>query len=87
MEHLVEALTSIVNKNLGEQAIKKFMDLQVQNGRGVSKQADGFKRAVGDILPETFSIKAVCKCSGVDKEVIVKTTQIKDLLAIFFILA
>ena len=87
MEHLVEALTSIVNKNSGEQAIQKYMDLQVQSRKGVSKQADGFKRAVGDILPETFSIKAVCKCSGENREVIVKTTQIKDLLAIFVILA
>ena len=53
MGHLLEALTSIINKNSGEQAIKRYLDLQVQSGKGVSKQADGFKRAVGDILPET----------------------------------
>ena len=87
MAHLVEALTSIVNKNSGEQAIKKFFDLQVQSGRGVSKQADGFKEAIGDILLETFSIKTVCNCTGVDQEVVVKAAQIKDLLAIFVILA
>ena len=59
----------------------------MQSGRGVSKQADGFEEAIGDILPETFSIKTICNCSGMDHEVVVKAAQFKDLLAIFVILA
>ena len=43
MAHIEAALTSIINKNSCESAIKAFLDLQVQHGRAVSKQADGFK--------------------------------------------
>ena len=88
MAHLEAALTSIINKNSCEAAIKQFLDLQVQHGRGVYKQADGFKEAIGDIIPETFSIKTANMCScGKTEEIVVKAAQFKDLLAIFIILA
>ena len=73
MTHVLEALSSIINKNSGEQAIKKFLELRVLNDKGVSKQVDGYRRLAGDILPEKLSIKATCNCKGVAKDVVVQT--------------
>ena len=93
MAHVEKALNSIIDKNASESAIKIFLDLQVQNGRAVSKQADLFKEAIGDIIPETFSIKTphACGCincgCGVSEDIVVKAAQFKDLLAIFIVLA
>ena len=88
MAHIDAALTSIINKNSCEAAIKVFLDLQVQHGRAVTKQADGFKEALGDIIPETFSIKNPNMCSfGKTEDIVVKAAQFRDLLAIFIILA
>ena len=88
MAHIDAALTSIINKNSCEAAIKAFLDLQVEYGRAVSKQEDGFKEAIGDIIPETFSIKTphTCEC-GNKEDIVVKAAQFRDLLAIFNILA
>ena len=88
MTHVETALKAIIDKNASESAIKVFLDLQVQNGRAVSKQADGFKEAIGDIILETFSIKTphTCGC-GIMEDIVVKAAQFKDLLAIFIVLA
>ena len=93
MVHVEKALYSIIDKNASETAIKIFLDLQVQSGRPVSKQPDLFKEAIGDIIPETFTIKTPhacicekCMCGGIE-DIVVPATQIKDLLTIFIILA
>jgi hypothetical protein len=87
MKHLGEALTSIINKQSSEEAIKRFFDIPIQGGRGVSKQADLIKEAIGDIISDFFKIKTTYRYNGTDNEVIVEVAQVKDLLIIFVILA
>ena len=63
MDSVKKAFYSIVDKNCGETAIKTFLDLHIQGGRPVSKQADTVRQQIGDIIPKTFTIKTSHACS------------------------
>ena len=94
MDSVKKAFYFIVDKNCGETAIKTFLDLHIQGGRPISKQADTVRQQIGDIIPKTFTIKtshacscAQCNCGGTKADIVVPAEQIKDLLTIFIILA
>ena len=94
MDNVLQALGTIVDKNCGETNIKKFMDSIVQGGRPVSKQAQGIRQQIGDIITEEFRIKTThkcscseCRCGGKESEIEVPADQVKDFLTIFILLS
>ena len=82
MNHVLEALDKIINKNSSEIAIKKLFDERVSNEKGLSKQFDGIRRTAKEIIPNKLTIKALINRNGSPEEVIVQTDNIADLLAV-----
>ena len=58
LKHLEEDVKGIINKNSGENSIKKFRNLKVSEHIGISKQADEFRRIIGEFVPENFELEA-----------------------------
>ena len=58
IDHMELAIKEIINKNSGENAIKKFSEFRFSDIMGISKQVDSMAKMVDDFFPEEMQIKA-----------------------------
>ena len=83
LDHASEAIKGVINKNSGENSIKKFGDWRISETMGISKQADEIVRMVDEFFPEEMPIRTIeYDMNGVKSEKNSKTTQIKDILTV-----
>ena len=57
MDHMVEAIREVINKNSGEHAFKEFGDFRCSESIGISKQVDTVARMVDEFFPEEMVIR------------------------------
>ena len=57
------AIESIVNKQSGENSIKKYQDLRISEHTAVSKQADEVRRMIEELIQDNFPLMSTCTCT------------------------
>ena len=77
MDHMVEAIREVINKNSGEHALKKFGDFRFSELVGISKQVSEVARMVDEFFPEEMVIRTnEYDGNGRKREKLSKTNQI-----------
>ena len=62
------AIKEIINKNSGENAIRRFSEFRFSDTIGISKQVDAMARMVDEFFPEEMQIKTYEKGANGKKQ-------------------